>query len=253
MPVSEDKSLATEGIETGCELSGSDRAKLAAARRALDEVVDGMRLGLGTGSTANWFVRLLGERVRREHLRLLAVPTSHAIARLARDEGIPLAELCDIDGKLDLTVDGADEFDADLNLLKGGGGALLREKIVASASKRMFVIADETKAVNRLGSFPLPVEVARFSWQATTARIGEALKDMHYENCCGKLRLADGKPFETDGGNHILDLTLGQIGDPRDLSRALCEVPGVFEHGLFCGLCDRVAVGSEDGSARILA
>ena len=253
MLVSEDNSLETKGIETGRGLSALDRAKLSAARRALDEVVDGMRLGLGTGSTANWFVRVLGERVRRGHLQLLAVPTSHATAKLARDEGIPLAELNDIDGKLDLTVDGADEFDADLNLLKGGGGALLREKIVAAASKRMFVIADEAKEVKRLGSFPLPVEIAKFAWRGTAARIEEALKDMRYKNFRGILRLADGKPFETDGGNYILDMILGQIGDPRELSSALCEVPGVLEHGLFCGFCDCVAVGNEDGSARIVA
>ena len=244
--------MPTKEIESGRELNSSDKAKIAAARRALDEVCDGMRVGLGTGSTAIWFVRLLGERVRRERLRLLAVPTSLATAKLARDEGIPLAELNDIDGKLDLTVDGADEFDAGLNLLKGGGGALLREKIVAAASKRMLVIADGTKEVRRLGRFPLPVEIARFSWRATAARIEEALSDLQCENRVGTLRLADEGPFETDGGNYVLDLAMEEIAHPEDLSKALSEVPGVFEHGLFCGLCDCVAVGNEDGSFRIV-
>ena len=244
--------MPTKEIESGHGLNPSDRAKVAAARRALDEVCDGMRIGLGTGSTASWFVRLLGEKVRSERLRLLAVPTSSATAKLARDEGIPLAELNDIDGKLDLTVDGADEFDADLNLLKGGGGALLREKIVTAASSRMFVIADEAKEVRRLGSFPLPVEIARFSWRATAARVEEALSDRQYENRIGTLRLSDAGPFETDGGNYILDLAMGEINHPGDLSKALSEVPGVFEHGLFCGLCDCVAVGSEDGSVRLV-
>lgn len=244
--------MLTKGIEFGRELNSSDKAKIAAARRALDEVCDGMRVGLGTGSTAAWFVRLLGERVQRERLRLLSVPTSFATAKLARDQGIPLAELNDIDGKLDLTVDGADEFDAGLNLLKGGGGALLREKIVAAASKRVFVIADGTKEVKRLGRFPLPVEIARFSWRATAARIKEALSDLQCENRVGKLRLADAGPFETDGGNYILDLAMEEIAHPEDLSKALSEVPGVFEHGLFCGLCDCVAVGNEDGSFRIV-
>ena len=252
MLVSEDESLPAKGIESECELNPSDRAKIAAARRALDEVCDGMRVGLGTGSTATWFVRLLGEKVRRERLRLLAVPTSVATAELARDEGIPLAELNEIDGKLDLTVDGADEFDAGLNLLKGGGGALLREKVVAAASKRMLVIAEEAKEVGRLGRFPLPVEIARFSWRATAARVEEALSDLRYENRTKMLRFADAGPFETDGGNYILDLALGEINHPGDLSKALSVVPGVFEHGLFCGLCDCVAVGSEDGSVRLV-
>ena len=244
--------MPTKGIESCRKLNSSDKAKIAAARRALDEVCDGMRVGLGTGSTAIWFIRLLGERVRRERLRLLAVPTSLATAKLARDEGIPLAELNDIDGKLDLTVDGADEFDAGLNLLKGGGGALLREKIVAAASKRMLVIADWTKEVKRLGRFPLPVEVARFSWRATAARIEEALSDLQCEKRVGTLRLAGAEPFETDGGNYILDFAMEEIAHPKDLSKALSQVPGVFEHGLFCGLCDCVAVGNEDGSIRIV-
>ena len=252
MLLSEDKPLPIRGIESERELKPSDRAKIAAARRALDEVRDGMRVGLGTGSTASWFVRLLGEKVRQERLRLLAVPTSLATAELARDEGIPLAELSEIDGKLDLTVDGADEFDAGLNLLKGGGGALLREKIVAAASKKMFVIADDTKEVRRLGSFPLPVEIAQFSWSATAARVEEALSDLQYGNRARTLRFADAEPFETDGGNYILDFAMEEIADPGDLSKALSEVPGVLEHGLFCGLCDRVAVGSEDGSVRIV-
>ena len=252
MLLSKDEPLPIMGIESEREPKPSDRAKIAAARRALDEVRDGMRVGLGTGSTASWFVKLLGEKVRQEGLRLLAVPTSLATAELARDEGIPLAELSEIDGKLDLTVDGADEFDAGLNLLKGGGGALLREKIVAAASERMFAIADDTKEVRRLGSFPLPVEIAQFSWRTTAARVEEALSDLQYGSRTGTLRFVGAEPFETDGGNYILDLAMGEIDHPEDLSKALSGVPGVFEHGLFCGLCDRVAVGSEDGSVRIV-
>lgn len=227
-------------------LSPIDRAKYAAARRAVDLVEDGMKLGLGTGSTAAWMVRCLAEKARDEGLRLTCVPTSLRTAELARTLGLKVVSL-DEAGWLDLTIDGTDEFDADLTLIKGGGGALLQEKIVATASDRMVVITDVTKEVKALGGFPLPVEVVPFGWQASRMLIEELLGAMDVMGTSASLRMNGPRPFVTDEGNHILDLSLGRIGNPRQLSLALNQVPGVVENGLFIDICDGVVIGHGDG------
>lgn len=227
-------------------LTPIDRAKFTAARRAVALVQDGMTLGLGSGSTAAWLVRCLAERVRDEGLSLTCVPTSARTADLAQGLGLVVVGL-EQAGWLDLTIDGADEFDADLNLIKGGGGALLMEKIVATASDRMVVIADAGKEVRRLGAFPLPVEVAPFGWQASRLLIEEVLSGMDVLDTRAVLRMNGTVPFVTDHGNHILDLTLGRIGNPRHLSLALNQIPGVVENGLFIDICDAVVIGHADG------
>jgi ribose 5-phosphate isomerase A len=232
-------------------LSTSDRAKLAAAARALEMVEDGMRLGLGSGSTAAWFVQLLARRVRHEGLRVTGVPTSQATAGLAIELGLELAEL-DALRRLDLTVDGADEFDAGLNLIKGGGAALLREKIVAAASDRMVVVADEGKRVARLGAFPLPVEVVCFGWQATRDAVEEMLDRAAVATKRVILREQGGAPLVTDEGHHLLDLHLGRIDDPVALAAALNGVPGVVENGLFLGMAELVVLGASDGRTEVL-
>lgn len=228
------------------QLTPIDRAKYAAARRAVDLVEDGMKLGLGTGSTAAWMVRALAERARAENLRLTCVPTSARTADLGRELGLKIVGL-DEAGWLDLTIDGTDEFDADLNLIKGGGGALLMEKIVATASDRMVVITDASKEVKTLGAFPLPVEVIPFGWQASRMLIEELLNAMDVMGTQAMLRMNGDRPYLTDEGNHILDLMLGRIGNPRQLSLALNQVPGVVENGLFIDVCDAVVIGYSDG------
>ncbi|WP_282118763.1 ribose-5-phosphate isomerase RpiA [Ruegeria atlantica] len=232
------------------DLSPIDKAKFVAARRAADIVQDGMRVGLGTGSTAAWMVRRLGERVQQEGLRIKAVPTSTRTAQLARELGIEVVSL-DQAGWLDLTIDGADEFDGDLNLIKGGGGAHLQEKIVATASDQMIVIADAGKEVETLGAFPLPVEVIPFGWQTTRTLIQEALDTMDVLGTSAALRMNGQAPFVTDEGNHILDLHLQRIGNARQLALVLNQVPGVVENGLFIDICDRVVIGHGDGRVEL--
>ncbi len=208
-----------------------DRLKREAARRALDLVEPGMRLGLGSGSTARHFVDFVGAKVA-DGLDVRCVATSEATAAQAKALGIPLATLEELP-ELDLTVDGADEIDPDLRLIKGGGGALLREKIVAAASLRMAVIADASKLVSRLGAFPLPVEVVPFGLAATRRHIERAIADL---GLAGPIRLRGGaKPFVTDGGHYILDCALGAIADAERLAERLSRIPGVVEHGLFLG------------------
>lgn len=232
------------------ELSPIDKAKFVAAKRAADYVEDGMRVGLGTGSTAAWLVRCLGEMVRDEGLRFKGVPTSTRTAELARDVGIEVISL-DEARWLDLTIDGADEFDGDLNLIKGGGGALLQEKIVATASDQMVVIADIGKEVETLGAFPLPVEVIPFGWQTTQALIEETLISMDVLGRNSTLRMNGEAPFVTDEGNHILDLHLQRIGNARQMALVLNQVPGVVENGLFIDICDKVVVGYGDGRVEL--
>jgi ribose 5-phosphate isomerase A len=229
------------------DLSLSDQAKLVAAKRACEFVKDGMKLGLGTGSTASWMVRCLAERVNKEGLKVKGVPTSIQTANLAEELGIEVITLSSA-GQLDLTIDGTDEFDQDLNLIKGGGGALLREKIVASASDKMIVIADNGKYVERLGRFPLPVEVLGFGLKSSQSLIQILLESQHMGSSTIKTRMVGGVPFVTDEGNYILDLYLDQIGDADILNLALNQVPGVVENGLFVGHCDMVIVGSPDGT-----
>jgi len=222
--------------------------KRAAAEAAIVEVKDGMRLGLGTGSTAKYFVDLVGELVVGG-LNCLCVATSEATAARARARGIPLSDLDTID-RLDLVVDGADELDPDLNLIKGGGAALLREKIVAVASDRMVVIADSSKDVAVLGRFPLSIEVNRFGL-APTRR--ELLEVMHTFGAQGGLVLRSGPtgaPLITDGGHLILDASFGRISAPEALSDALLAVPGVVQHGLFLNICATAYIGGPDGVKR---
>ncbi len=227
-------------------LPDSERLKREAARRALEFVQPGMKLGLGSGSTARHFVDLLGERVRAG-LSITGVPTSQATFAQARALGVPLATLDDYP-ELDLTVDGADEVDGALRLIKGGGGALLREKIVAAASKRMIVIADASKFVARLGAFALPVEVVPFGLAATRIHIARAAARL---GCRGAIDLRrsrlDGEVFATDSGHSILDCAFGTIVDPEGLAAALSAIPGVVGHGLFLGLANAAILAGESG------
>src|SRR5579885_981420 len=228
-------------------MADSDPAvlKRAAALKALDFVTEGMKLGLGTGSTAEAFLAVIAPRVRGG-LRITGVATSERTAQKARDLSIPVADL-DALAPLDLTVDGADEADRDLNLIKGGGGAHLREKIVAASSKRMVVIADKSKLVTRLGRFPLPVEVAQFGHATTAARIANVAARLKYAHVPLTLRIRDGAPFKTDGGNYIYDCGFGAIADAAALAAALSGIPGVVEHGLFVGIATALVIAGEEG------
>lgn len=218
--------------------------KIRAAAAALERVEDGMRLGIGTGSTAEEFVRLLAAKVT-SGLSVTGVPTSERTAALCRELGVPLATLDEMP-ELDLTVDGADEISPALELIKGGGGALLREKIVASASARMIVVADRSKLVDMLGRFPLPIEVNRFGLRATERAIA---RDAGRLGLTGPLtlRMSGGEPFVTDGGHLILDASFGRIPEPWRLAAALGAIPGVVEHGLFLGLAQTALVADENG------
>lgn len=222
----------------------SDEWKRLAAERAAEDIRPGMKLGIGTGSTAEHFVRALGARVR-DGLDVIGVPTSERTFDLAQAEGIPLTTL-DAEPFLDLTVDGADEIDTSLTLIKGGGGALLREKIVAAASARMTVIADESKLVDVLGGFALPIEVNIFGLGATRRMITACLQEsgLPYEM---SLRAEDDHPFVTDGGHYILDAHLGRLEHPACLAEDLSAIPGVVEHGLFIGLANLAYVAGPSG------
>jgi len=227
-----------------------EKRKREAAARAVDQVSAGMRLGLGTGSTAKHFVELLGERVRAG-LRVVGVPTSEATRTLAEQVGVPLTTLEETP-ELDLTVDGADEIAPDLTVIKGGGGALLREKIVAAASAKMIVIADESKWVATLGRFALPIEVMPFGLGATRRAIEKAVAAA---GCAGPLKVRQGKDghaFVTDGGHWIVDAALERIPDPRALALQLSQIPGVVEHGLFIDLV-KVAILAGASGVRVIA
>ena len=232
------------------DLSPIDKAKFVAAKRAVDYVESGMKLGLGTGSTAAWMVRCLAERIREEGLKVKGVPTSSRTAELARSLGVPVVSLDDAKW-LDLTIDGADEIDSQLNLIKGGGAALLQEKIVATASDQMIVIADAAKEVAQLGAFPLPVEVIPFGWQTTKALIEETLVSLDVLSRDCTLRMNGDAPLVTDEANYIVDLHLRRIGNPRQLSLVLNQIPGVVENGLFIDICDIVVVGHGDGRVTV--
>ena len=228
-------------------LSPKDQAKFVAAKRACEFVEDGMKLGLGTGSTAAWMVRCLADRIDKEGLRVKGVPTSNRTADLAKELGIETISL-DQAGQLDLTIDGTDEFDENLNLVKGGGGALLQEKVVAAASDKMIVIADTGKSVNQLGKFPLPVEVLGFGINSSQSLVEKLLHSQDVDQSIIKTRMSNNLPFITDEGNYILDLHLGRIGDPATLNVTLNQVPGVVENGLFVNMCDLILIGDEDGT-----
>lgn len=219
--------------------------KKRAAEKALDFITDGMAVGLGTGSTAEYFVRALAARVR-DGLKVETTATSLRTAGLAQDLGIVVKEL-DAFSRLHVTVDGADEVDADLRLIKGGGGALLREKIVAAASDQMIVIVDDDKMVNTLGRFALPVEVVSFGIAHTLRKIEGAVMAAGCASHNSRLRKLDsGEPFHTDGGHVIVDCACGAIPKPEELARFLSAVPGVVDHGLFIGLASKVIVGRAD-------
>ncbi len=222
-------------------LSLSDRSKYACALRASALVENGMKVGLGTG---------LAERVRSEGLEFVGVPTSNKTREQAQAEGLKLISMDDA-GRLDITIDGADEFDQSMNLIKGGGGAHLQEKIVAFGSDRMVVIADETKKVNKLGKFPLPVEVLKFGSASSQKQIEELLIAQNYKDFTVQMRMEKNKPFITDEGNYIFDLNLGEIQNPRKLCVDLNIIPGVVENGLFIDVCKAVVIGYSDGTAKI--
>jgi ribose 5-phosphate isomerase A len=219
--------------------------KRAASARAIEFVQPGMRVGLGTGSTARYFVDLLAERVR-SGLAVEAVPTSEATRAHAARLGIPLSTVDETPG-LDLTVDGADEIAPDLTVIKGGGGALLREKIVAAASARMIVIVDDTKYVPKLGQFPLPIEVVPFGLAATRRAVEAAAVAAGCPGPAVLRRSPEGHPFVTDGGHNILDAALERIPDPKALASVLAGIPGVVEHGLFIDLVAAAIIAGPEG------
>lgn len=227
----------------------SDQFKQEAAERAAEDVTDGMRLGIGTGSTAEFFVQALAKRVAGG-LNIVGVPTSERTRDLATELGIKLTTLDEMP-QLDLTVDGADEFDPELALIKGGGGALLREKIVAAASERMIVIADGSKEVDALGRFPLPIEVVPFGLEATRRAIVTVLSDLGLPDVL-VLRGGASQPFVTDGGHFILDAHLEKISDVKALAKRLVAIPGVVEHGLFIDLATKAYVAGTDGVKTVL-
>lgn len=212
--------------------------KRLVGERAAEFVESGMIIGLGSGTTANWVIRAIGKRMQAG-LDIKAVSSSVKSERLAREVGIPLLSLGEVDG-LDLAIDGADEIDPNLQLVKGGGGSLLREKMVAVAARQVIIIADSTKVVNGLGAFGLPVEVVQFGWEMTSK---------HIQRLGGTpvLRLKDGSPFITDNGNFVLDCRFGSIQEPRELNLSLNQIPGVVENGLFIDLANQAIVGYPDG------
>jgi len=216
----------------------SSNNKQRAAAAAAELITDGMILGLGTGTTASYLVQILGERVR-QGLRIQGVPTSEATRQLAIAEGVPLTTL-EEQLVLDLCLDGADEVDPDLNLIKGGGGALLREKIVASAARQRIIMVDVSKCVDCLGAFPLAVEVIPFGWEVTRRQLEQF-------GGVPTLRQQEGKPFVTDQGHYIIDCALSRIEDVPKLNHQLNQLPGVVENGLFVDMTDRLIIGSPDG------
>lgn len=222
-----------------------EEMKKKAALKALENLRPGMKLGLGTGSTARYFVDGLGALVR-DGLEVVCVPTSETTRQQAESLNIPLADLGTLK-RLDLTIDGADEIDPALNLIKGGGGALLREKIVAAASDAMMVIADETKWVSQLGAFPLPVEINHFAHEASAQALGAVLQATGHQGDIQLRQNAAGEVFKTDSGHVIYDCALGAIHDPQNLAAALLDIPGVMEHGLFIKMARKVYLASADG------
>lgn len=216
--------------------------KRIAAEKALDYIEDDMVIGIGTGSTVEYFIQKLGEKIKKEKLDIVGIPTSHRTKSLAKEHDIPLSTLKD-HSEIDVTIDGADEVDPNLNLIKGGGGALTREKIVAYATKKEIIIVDESKLVQKLGlSFPLPIEVIPFGWYPTKLKIEEKL------DCKAELRMGEEGPFTSDNMNYILDCEFPSgIDDPVIVEKELKLIPGVVEVGLFIDLVDIVIAGTREG------
>lgn len=230
------------------DLPPAEIGKIAAAGKAIEYVEDGMKLGLGTGSTAAWLVKLLAQRTKDEGLKVDCCATSEVTTELAESLGIKIHKLDDL-GALDLAIDGADEFDPQFNLIKGAGGALLREKIVEAMAERFVVITDASKEVQNLGAFTLPVEVVQFSWQTTALLIEDTLKT-HDVDGRQFARRGGETPFITDEGHFIFDLDLKKISNPTLLHDCLLLIPGVVETGLFLDMATDVVVGSGDGTVR---
>lgn len=218
-------------------------AKRIAAERAVDYIHDDMIVGLGTGSTAYWAIQKLGLRVQ-EGLNIRAIATSIHSEELAKKLGIQLISFSKIN-EIDITIDGADEVDRDLNLIKGGGGALLREKIVAAASKQLIVVVDESKLVERLGTFPLPIEIVKFGYEVT-------IKKLRQLDCEPRLRKLEDKTYETDNGNFIVDCRLSKIVNPKELHNKINMIPGVVDNGFFVNMTKRVIVGYQNGDIKEL-
>lgn len=218
-------------------------SKRIAAEKAADYITDGMVVGLGTGSTAYWAIQKIGTRVQHG-LNIRAIATSVHSEKLARELGICLIPFSEID-EIDITIDGADEVDDDFHLIKGGGGALLREKIVASASKRLIIVVDESKLVNRLGKFPLPIEIVKFGYEMTIRKLDKL-------GCHSKLRMLDDKRYETDNGNYMVDCDFKSIEKPLELHSTINQIPGIVDNGLFVNMTRHVIVGHQDGSVQEL-
>ncbi len=219
-------------------------AKEVAARRAVADVQEGMILGLGTGSTATHAIRLLGERIQQEGLRIRGVPTSQRSKAQAEQLGIPLVSFAQVTS-IDMTIDGADEINPALHLIKGGGGALVQEKIVACATRELVIICDANKIKPQLGAFPLPIAIIAFGWQATLRHLEAFSYPVHIRTH------TDGSPYRTDDGLYIVDMACGTIPDPVAFEQKLKSLVGVAEVGLFTNLAQRVIVGYEDGTTQI--
>jgi ribose 5-phosphate isomerase A len=231
-------------------MNTQDEAKKAAGRRVIEEFVrDGMKIGLGSGTTSHFFVRELGKYVA-DGMTLICTPTSRSTIDVAREVGIETVEPNEI-GEIDLTIDGPDEIDREFNMIKGGGACLLWEKIIAHASKRMITICDESKIVDRLGTFPLPVEVVQFAWRQTEKRIAETLSTHGIAAFRLQRRIRDGRPVVTDCGNYIVDCDCRAIAAPAKLEIELNRIPGVVENGLFTRESDGMVVGRFDGSTYV--
>lgn len=227
-------------------------SRFGPAWHAVKQVQDGMDVGLGTGTTAYWFTVLLGHRIKNEGLRVRGVPTSTQTAEIAQFHDVPLITLNDVK-RLDLVVDGADEISAKLELIKGGGAALLREKIVANTASKMIIIADEMKYVDKLGKFPLPVEIVKFGWRTTVEKISELLGDSDVANNRCEIRAAGMGPVITDEGHYIVDCYCETINCPNNLASELNDIPGVVENGLFVNYADEVILGNAKGRVRTIS
>jgi ribose 5-phosphate isomerase A len=229
-----------------------DEAKRAAAVKAIETFLrDGMTIGLGSGTTSRWFVRILGERLG-SGLRVTGVASSKSTGELAKEVGVPLADLNDV-SQLDLTIDGADEIDAKGRMIKGGGASLLWEKIVAYASRRMVAIVDESKVVQHLGRFPLAIEVIPFAWRSTERNLRNLFKDAGLSDVQIDVRGGLEKPLITDSGHYLLDCHLREIREPENLATELNQIPGVVEHGLFIGIATEAVVGHASGHTEVVS